>query len=654
MLKLLDYGTPKPFGAAIGGQRDLVWPVNTYRVTLPKPVADGTGLNPFEQLILRLLAASGAMNAQALAEETRIPLDLIESILLRLLDKALIDPFNVIVEEKDGGENDDEQVPVFATALVFRELVTGQMLPFMHWLDDNNPLQKKQEEDKRYWRIPLNDAHRHNPPTQRDIISLVRVIQRRSAASGREENTPAIQKIMIIDKAERHYLHCPIAIQKSDGEFRIADPFGNGFSLILERAFEHLLEQDEKQANWLKNWKASLSNPNAHNQDEKPKEAFETEDNWLRFPKLLHSLRLRSNAPFHSIAQIYAALEWALFYACVQYPYETELAELRLSTQADQSALLAQAATKIGLTAPRSGFKHIREGKLIDFQHGKAELETLLAIAILQARDDESNPLLRLAMQQPEFMNHLLDIKKQRDEKGHGKGKADAPEMELSDASLMREIIQTLLPQIKFSQTPASTSLSDIDSDFRADSLLDARASLQSEFGYKTFNRFGTNLQDRLVHAERAFLSWKNGDDALAFVRDLYAALQSVFEVSLIHWLPTEADDTQLIAVAGTRAVNAGLCSKLPEGLRTVRPSAVRQTLQGVGQSLGACVIALLLIADEDVLKSIASTAPSFVDDMTAVITKRGHGNEPLPMLKEQVAQLRKASYKIIKTLIEV
>ncbi|WP_250962390.1 hypothetical protein [Pseudomonas sp. CG7] len=653
MLKLLDYGTPKPFGAAIGGQRDLMWPVNTYRVTLPKPVADGERLNAFEQLILKLLAVSGAMDAQALAEETRIPLDLIESILLRLQDKALIDPFNVIVEKEDVGANDDEQVPVFATALVFRELVTGQMLPFMHWLDDNNPLQK-QEENKRYRRIPLNDAHTHSPPTQRDIISLVRVIQRRSAASGREENIPPIQKIMIIDKAERHFLHCPIAIQKSDGEFRIADPFGNGFSLILERAFEHLLEQDEAQANWLKNWKASLSNPKAHNQDEKPKEAFETEDNWLRFPKLLHSLRLRPNAPFHSIAQIYSALEWALFYACIKSPYESELEGLKFTEPKEHCALLAQAATKIGLTAPRSGFRPIREGKLIDFQNGKAELETLLAIAILQAEDDESNPLRRLAKQQPELINQLLHIKKQRDEKGHGKGKADAPEMELSDATLMREIIETLRVQIKFSQTLASTSPSDTDSDFRADSLLDARASLQSEFGYKTFNRFGANLQDRLVHVERAFLSFKDGDDALAFVRDLYAALQSVFEVSLIYWLPPEADDAQLIAVAGTRAVNAGLCSKLPEGLRTVRPAAVRQTLQGVGQSLGACVIALLLMADEDVLKSIASTAPSFVDDMTAVITKRGHGNEPLPLLKEQVAQLRKASYKILKTLIEV
>ena len=651
MLNLLDYGKPNPFGATIGRPRNLSWPVSTYRVTLPRPSEDGESLNPFEHVILKLLDASGAMEAQALADETCIPIDLVESILLRLQDKALIDESKAIIEqERDNGGSDVEKTPVYVTALLFRELVTGKILPFMHWLDDANPLQKKQGQEGQFRTIRWNNAHKNNPPTQRDVISILRMMQRRSAAFGRDEPTLSVQKVMIVEQPEMHYLDCPIAIQKSDGEFRIADPFGTGFSLILEGAFEHLLEQDEKLCEWLEQWKVSLSNPRAKNLEAKPKEPFDTDINWGHYPKLISSLRLQSNAAFHSIAQVYASVEWALFYACGRRPFEDAITRLRFTAQAEHSALLANASNDVGLTLPHFGLRPIREGKLLDFQNGKAELETLLSIAILQAQTDASHPLQRIAVLHPTLISHLFRIKKTRDEKGHGKGSVDAPDVELSDAPFMRELVHALLPEILFSDIAVSTP----DSDAHADSLLDGRTSIQSEFGFKTFNRLGTNLKERLIHAERFFLFCKDGDDALAFVRDLYAALQSVFEMSLASKLPPDVNDAQLVESAGSRAICAGFCNELPEGLRTVKASAVRQTLQGAGQSLGACVLAFLLMSDADTLDSISGSQPSFVDDVTDVITRRGHGNEPLPLPKAEIARLRKESYKTIKTLIEV
>jgi hypothetical protein len=651
MLKLLDYGKPNPFGETIGKQRNLAWPVSAYRVTLPRSSEDGDDLNPFERVILKLLDALGVMDARALANETRIPLDLVKSILLRLQDKELIDEFNAIIEqERDIRRSEDEKAQVYITALLFRELVTGKYLPFVHWLNDANPLQKKEGEEDLFRSIRWDDAHKKTPATQRDVISVLRATRRRSAVFGKDEAIPAVQQVTIVHQAELHYLDCPIAIQKSDGEFRIADPFGNGFSLILERAFEQLLEQDEKLADWLQKWKLSLSNPRIQHHDGKPKEQFESNANWQRYPKLVASLRLPQSASFHSIAQIYASIEWALFYACYRRPFENVIATLKFNAQAEHPPLLSDAAKKIGLTPPQSGFRPIREGKLLDFQNGKAELETLLSIAILQAQSNESSHLSHIASMYPEFISRLLSIKKRRDEKGHGKGSADAPDKELSDASFMREIVHALLPEIVFSGMP----IVELDRDSRADSLLDARASIQSEFGFKTFNRLGANLQERLIHAERFFLSCKDGDDALAFVRDLYAALQSVFEMSLASRLPPDADDALLIKLAGMRAASAGFCSELPESLRTVKASAVRQTLLGTGQSLGACVLAFLLMSDDDTLCSISDSQPFFVGDVTNVITRRGHGNEPLPLPKADTAKLRKASYKTIKTLIEV
>jgi len=650
MLKLMDYGQPNPFGGIIGRPRNLAWPVNAYRVTLPRTLNDGDGLNPFERVVLKLLDAVGVMDARALADETRIPLDLVKSILLRLQDKALIDDHNAIIEQEcNGSEGWEDHAPVFGTALLFRELATGKILPFLHWLDDTNPLRINEGEEKQFRSIHWNNVHKKNTPTQRDVINALRAMKRRLAAVGRDEKMPAVQQITISNLPEIYQLNCPIAIQKSDAEFRIADPFGNGFSLTLEKAFEQLLEQDDKLFGWLDDWKLLLRSPHTQKQNEKSKEPFDSEANWQRYPKLIANLRPSRNMSFCSIAQIYASIEWALFYACCHHPFEHVITRLKLTAQAEHSALLAKAAEKAGLAPPNFGFRPIREGKLIDFQNGKTELETVLAIAIFQASSDESHPMLRIAASHTNFIDRLLDIKNKRGEKAHGKGGADAQEKEFSEDPFMREIIHKLVPEIVFADTPVAA----LDKDVRADSLLDARASIQNEFGFKAFNRLGANLQERLVHAERFWLSCESDDDAFGFVSDLYAAVQSVFGMALTGKLPPDVDDTELIKMAEKKAVDAALCKAFPDNLNRVKPSAIRLTLQGSSQTLGACVITFLLMADDDTLSTLSESQPSFVNDMANIISKRGHGNEPLPLPKDDIAILRKSAFTTIKTLIE-
>lgn len=651
MLTLLDYGKPNPFGQIIGRPRRLAWPVHAYRVTLPRLSGDGDDLNPFERVVLRLLDALGTMSDRRLAQETRIPLDLVRSILLRLRDRGLVDGSNAVIERERGTDDGEHaKAPVFVTALVFRELVTGKNLPFVHWLDDANPLKKKEAEEDQFRRIGADEQHKRAPLTQRDVISVLRAAQRRSTTFGKDERTPAIQQVSIVHQPELHHLDCPIAIQKSDGEFRIADPFGLGFSLILEGALERRLEHDDQVADWLRRWKASLSNPRPRVADARPKEPFETDANWQRYPKLLANLRLSPDASFHSIAQIHASIEWALFHACCSRPFENAVRILKFTTQTDHPTLLADATKRVGLISPPFGFQPIRNGKLIDFMDGRAEFTTLLSIALLQAQGDASHPIHRIATAHPEFILRLFDIKKKRDEKSHGKGKAGAPDQELSDTPFMRDIIHALLPDIVFSGTPSAEP----DGNVRADSLLEARASIQNEFGFKSLNRLGANLKERLVHAECFFMSCKDGDDGLAFVLELYAALQSTFEMALAGKLPPDVEDARLIASAGERAMSTKLCSELPMSLRTVKPLAVRHTLQGRGQSLGACLLAFLLMADDDRLRAVADAQPSFVSDVTSVIARRGHGNEPLPLPKADTTELRKAACKTIKTLIEV
>lgn len=647
MLKLLDYGKPNPFSSIIGRTRNLAWPVNTYRVTLPRVLDDGDGLNAFERVILKLLEVVGVMDADALADETRIPLDLVKCVLLRLQDKDLIDEHNAVIER----EREEERAPVFVTALLFRELVTGKILPFLHFLD-TSPLEKQSEEaqeKKRLYEIRWNIVHKQKTPAPRDVINALRAMKKRAAAFGSDNKMPAVQQITIADAPETCHLDCPIAIQKSDGEFRIAEPFGNGFSLILENAFEKLLEQEESLTKWLHGWKQSLSTPRPEPQHATPKEPFDNDANLQRYPKLIANLRPSRNSPFRSIAQIHASIEWALFYTCCRRPVESVTTRLKFTAQDQHPALLEQAAKAIGLEPSPCGFRPIREGKLRDFEDGGAYQETVFAIALLQAQDDASHPLRRLASAHPDLINRLLVINTKRNEKAHGKGGTYAQQQELTDDQFMRETVHALMPDIVFAFMPATAP----DKDAQGDALLDARASIQAELGFKLFNRLGTNLQDRLVHAERFFLSCHDGDDALAYVLDLCAAVQASFEGILAGRLPPDTSDAQLKSMAESKAVEARFCAVLPESLLTVKTLAVRQTLQGGSQSLGACVIAFLLVSDEDALTAIHGVQPSFVDDMANLITRRGHGNEPLPLSKGDIGHLRKAALSTIRTLME-
>jgi hypothetical protein len=650
-LKFLDYGVAHPFGETIGKPHFLAWPVHAYRVTLPTEVDRRSDLNAFERVILKLLRATGPMETGELAEVTCIPPDLVKSILLRLQDKAIIDEYGDLVGPEHSDAEDGQQTLLFVTALLFRELATGKILPFLHLLDGTAPLRTTESEGRPLCSIRTTPTYENSVPVPRDVIHAWRGTRRRSAAVAGGQRMPVVQQISIARAPEAYLLRCPIAVRKCDGEFRIADPFGNGFSVLLELAFDRVLGEDEEASRRVNQWKRSLSNPRAAapaNPDQHPKEPFENDVNWQRYPKLLAKLRPERGQSFRSLSQIYACLEWALFYVCCRRPFEASIVKLNFTSRPEHDALLRAAAGRIGLVWPQRGVKPIVEGKLLDFKEGKAELSTVLAIAILQAEQDRSHPLNRLVTSCPNCIEAILDIKMRRDAKAHGKGRADLRQVEVSDDAFMRDIVHALLPEIVFSEAdPLSVAAEDV----RADALLDARTSMQDEFGFEAFNRLGTNLQNRLVQAERFWLACEEGDDASSFADDLYAAVQSAFEKRLAGLLPPDLQNSELINVARAKARDAGL-GELPDCLRSVKTLAIRQTLQGVDQTLGACAVALLLMSDAEPLLALADCQPHFLDDMTDIIVKRGHGNEPLPLPKAEIKKLRRAACTTIKTLV--
>lgn len=651
-IKLLDYGEPNPFREIIGKANHLAWPVHAYRVTLPKPFDAGDGLNPLERVILKLLEAVGRMSESELAEETRIPEDLVKGILLRVRDKGFINEHNAIVEpEKQRDMHGAGKVHEFVSALLFQELVSGKILPFLHILSDSNPLRRRVK-SKYIKTIKTNQNYERSLPSPQDVIRTLRSMKKRSRAFGAEGRLPSVQMVTIAKNPEFYHLDCPIAFRKSDADWRIADPFGNGYSLVLESSFESLLVEDKKLETWFTNWQKTLLQPKSplkEDREERPKQPFETEVNWQRYPELIANLRPGKNFDFRSRRKIYAALEWAMYYACTGRPYENAIARLNFTEQSEHTSLLEEATRAVGLEPPVLGFRAVPPGKIRDFlDGGDAEFGVVLAISMLQAELDESHPLRRVAQAHPDLIQRLFAIKRRRDDKGHGQGKADTADLELVDDPFMRDVVHLLLPDIHFADT--ADIIPDIDA--RADSLFEANVSIQGEFGRKAIDQLTPNVRERLKQAERFWLASDDGDNADTFTSDLYGALQGQFSIRFSEILPPDIPECEFIKVAQNRSRKASL-GDLPDCLRNVQSWRVRNTLQGRGETLGACVLAFLLMEEDCTLRSVSDAQPTFITDLEQLIQIRGHGGHSLPLSKKETAKLRKAAYKTIKTLQE-
>lgn len=322
---------------------------------------------------------------------------------------------------------------------------------------------------------------------------------------------------------------------------------------------------------------------------------------------------------------------------------------LRLTNTSEHNGLLTRVAEKLGFEFQKYPFGALFGGKLNDFLAGKAEMGTVLGISLLMAESDKSHPFRIIAQNCHDFFYQIDKIKKKRNAKEHGQGKKQKGEFEIPEEKFMREMVTTLLPTISFSGEPPKQA----DENIMADLLLDARINIQREFEFQLFNRLGSDLQNRLIYAERIWLEFQDGENALSFVCDAYAALQKVFRQLLCGLLPPDIETSQFITKAREKAKQAGFC-ELPQCFVTVNPLGIRKTLQGEDQSLGACVVAFLIVSEEDALQSVANNQPSFLEDMEKIINNRGHGNEPRHLPKRELDKLRKSTYLSVKTLLEV
>lgn len=648
-MRTLDLGDPAPFAGTIGEPRHLAWPVYGFRVTIPTTAGTPDDLNAFERVIVGILDAAGPLDDKALAEDTCIPLDLVRSVVQRLQDREIIDSSNRLTVEKRNASVGTQLHETFRSMMVFQDRLGGQVFPFLKALDREGALATKDS-----W-IDLKVAYDGGgagfpAPQPRDVMHAAEQMRKRTAVWGRDIQAPTKGQVRVSRDREPYLLSCQIAVLQSDGEFRIADPFGVGYSRLLKALFQNLLEKDPATHEWMMEWRASLTTArSAQTTDARSNEPFDTIENQRLYPKTVHYLKPGRGRQHRDLPSIYAALEWALFYRADAAGADMAIRQLKAQSAVGYSDWLANLASAIGLQPPRTGFRPRPDGKFNDFLAGRAELETVLAINVVQAESDPTHPLRALASVTPDLITRLRDLTKDRGDFAHGNVQSLSDDVELASDPFMRACVQTLLPSIRFDGTPAPSAL---DSDLHADLRFDARTSLLSRFTYAGFNRLGSSVQTALISAEQVWLTHGDGDDALSYMLEAYAALQSSVTAWVNAYARTRVFAGDTAAVAAANVTEAGL-GKLPSELSSVNSRRVREAVEGNHLSLGASVLALLATAPSATLKAVASGQPDFLTAIAEVIRLRGHGNEPTPMSRDDFARVRSAVLQTIATILD-
>lgn len=650
VIRTLDYGTNNPFSGVFGRPRNLAWPVDAYRIIIPASLKSEQGyLNPFERVVLGVIDAVGGLNESMLADETCIPVDLVRSVVLRLRDRGLIDSDNRIIDLQRRRWDSDAHEDVYTSALVFRELVGGEVLPFVHVLDACNPLRTKESDQKTRTLPSRYGACDRGAPSIREVIDAVTQMQGRVAEHRQPARIPTIDQVRVEREPEGYLLDCRIAIQTRDADFRIADPFGVGFSRALEGVLADRLDDDESLQTWMTNWRQSLAGPRTDDRERMSEPGpFDTPENRRRFPNLVHALTPARGSVHRSVTDIYAALEWALFYTCEAHDPSIAIRLLNTETGPLYSERVSQVAASLGFEVPPLGFRPIFKGKFDDYVSQKSEMETVLAIALIQAASNQEHPLHALAASHPDFIVRLRVLNSDRGRQAH-RGRATlVSDVELDSDAFMREAVSTLLPGIRFAPEMAATP-----SDSQTELLLEARTSLLGAFSYQSFAKLGPETQNALIDAEKFWLVAVDGDNAREFVLNLYAALQGVLRGFLGESAPLGLAERDYTTAAGDRARKAGL-GDLPTGIASVNPRRIREALDGKDLSVGASVVALLLTGDESRLTTLARSQPTFLVDVGGIQDRRGHGNEPIPMSRAGAKKLRRTAITMLTTLLDL
>lgn len=658
--RLLDFGASTTAGD-IGTRvlANLRWPADAYRVTFPsRPDADSE-TNAFERLVLQLLDQGATRTVESIAETSCLPLDLVRTVVRQLQDKEFIDkslrPDSEILQklglDKSGEIQSGETPATFGTAFVFRDCISGGLLPYIHILSDSTQLRRKDGDKEDIDLSKFAPKGHAEIPKTTEIRALLRAVRLGRRLTGTV--IPRIDAGLVnVDSApERVLLSCQLYFEQETGRQLVSDPFVDGCSAVLTSS----LQECRKSNRELDEALSVLENRIVHTEKDSKSSDNVSPETRRRYPKLADSLRTSQNAPFLSANKVYGMLEWALFYACGKSPVEPVLALLEDGFRTEElPARQLEAAVDAGFDCSDSNgkpirFPPVRPGKALDFRNGKAEMNTLVAIALLQSSISADGSCIRnMARCFPDFFKTLAELRNERNAQQHGKKKG-AFKGHSPFLARMLPVVNVLLPdaEIRLNGALKPTRM-------QKDAVIFARLRLQRTFGFSTFSKLTETEVGNLLSAERNANRQDSEADRQPFVTGICNVLESMLETRVRdNELRQARHSVPFEQMLDSRIELLGLSSLREHPSYRLNARNLASAANGDPKTLGACVKCFVAWEDEGTLRLLLGQIPRFVEDIGELLELRGHGNEHLTLGKRQIEDLRNKSFSLITTLLE-
>ena len=301
--------------------------------------------------------------------------------------------------------------------------------------------------------------------------------------------------------------------------------------------------------------------------------------------------------------------------------------------------------------------------RIRDLNENEPELTPLLCLTLAYANSDPESPLAYLAQENPDFIQDIFDLKSLRDKTlmAHGPGLAATDVSEKNLEKILQNVMcyaVFLNEKLRkdFETINQKTKIAFSRNESRALQVLQRRykqkISLYDDFGYSVINRLSTNLVNQMTN-------WTITLDEKKFVAATSCSLlQQFFEnavLSRLKYVSPPLKNARNADFAESKSREAGFILKsesLPDSLRKVNHKRINKAVCGGGcDTLGAAIIAFLILLSPEELQNIATNYNRFILDLADLLHARGHSDSKEYSWQE-VSNYKETVANIIKELI--
>lgn len=315
--------------------------------------------------------------------------------------------------------------------------------------------------------------------------------------------------------------------------------------------------------------------------------------------------------------------------------------------------ILCKCAESLGITVGNHDSLLAVDGgkiKAVVFDSSKAEMLPLLSLLIYSAKINTKHPFRNmLDTLSDNLLDFICGLKSLRDPIQHG-GEVDTDknmrEKMENYKEFLEQFISATLPDIKLNNSGDKI-------DFNT--KINIRNSLNEKLDLDLQYRISKKLLYELLQLESLSL---NGDNRLYsnIVDQIYTVSQILIDETVNNLPRKEIDEDELKNIASKRAKFYFKSEELPPEISKTK--RLGEKLERGSSTLGAAIICLLALLNENDLDMLSKEYPNFIEDMARIIFLRGHGNKPSYMVikelsyPEEIFKLKDKIYNLIKILV--